>query len=211
MRTGPLLLAAGAAFTAAPGLALDSNAYFYLTEGIERCFIEELPAQTILIADYQFPEAAAKQVNVRISGPDGSGIDETAEAVGRLAFHSVVAGEHKVCIKSTSAAWPEASKSAKFFLKLEIHGNDAELTPDAAKKSDLSSLEQELETLDNQVDLILKDLEYAKTQEQHFRDQSERINLRIMWWSLFQTLLLLLSGVWQIVHLQNFFRAKKLV
>jgi len=194
--------------------ALDSDVYFYLAEKTPRCFVEEMPAQTILIGDYRSTESETKKAVITITGPSGGKVySEPCDPVGRFAYHTVTAGDHTVCISAdpSAPAWPEHSNSLKFHMKLEIHGHDSEIPSDAAKKEHLSSLEKELEELDNQVDLIVKDLEYSKTQEQHFREQTERINSRIMWWSLFQTLLLLLSGVWQIVHLKNFFRAKKLV
>jgi hypothetical protein len=208
-----------AACAARAAEGIDSDLYFYLTERAQRCFVEELPARTILLGDYKHPEAARKGVVVRVLGPGGNEVySEAAEAVGRFAFHSTESGEHRVCVLSTARAapggktWPaDAGKTAKFHLRLEIHGEDAALLKDMAKRDQLSSLERELLDLDSQVDLILKDLEYSKTQETHFRAQSERINTRIMWWSLFQTLLVLLSSVWQLWHLRSFFIAKKLV
>lgn len=193
---------------------IDSDVYFYLKEHSSRCFYEELPARTILIGDYKHPEVLqGKPAIVMVKDPSGERVySEQAEEKGRFAYHAVSAGEHLICVESEKTSnWPEREKTAKFHLKIEIHGKDSEIDQDTAKKEHLTSLEKELEELDNKVDLVLKDLEYSKTQEQHFRDQTERINSRIMWWSLFQSFVLLLVGAWQVNSLQSFFRAKKLV
>jgi hypothetical protein len=43
------------------------------------------------------------------------------------------------------------------------------------------------------------------------RNTSESTNSRVMWWSLLQTIVLIGSGLYQIRHLQTFFKKKKLV
>mmetsp|Transcript_14098 Transcript_14098/g.25023 ORF Transcript_14098/g.25023 Transcript_14098/m.25023 type:complete len:221 (-) Transcript_14098:2823-3485(-) len=195
--------------------AIDSDMYFYFSEESRRCFVEELPQDTILIGAYKSPEHTKKASMIKVYDPENKQVfKEPAELNGRFAYQTQQAGEYTVCVEADheKKGWPSRGGSAKFHLKLEVHGRETEtIVGDNAKTHQLTSLEKELESLDSRIDLILRDLEYSKKQEVHFRNQSERINSRIMWWSLLQTLLLLLSGVWQIVHLKNFFRAKKLV
>jgi hypothetical protein len=45
--------------------------------------------------------------------------------------------------------------------------------------------------------------------EESFRNTSESTNSRVMWWSIAQTIVLLLSAFWQINRLQTFFTQKK--
>lgn len=47
--------------------------------------------------------------------------------------------------------------------------------------------------------------------EERFRQTSESTHRRVFWWSLTQTLVVLLMGGWQMKHLKSFFEAKKLV
>ena len=47
--------------------------------------------------------------------------------------------------------------------------------------------------------------------EARFRYTSESTNQRVLWWSVAQTLILVLTGMWQLRHLKGFFEAKKLV
>jgi len=199
------------------GAGLDSDVYVYLSEHVERCFLEELPEGLLLVGNYKMPEAPPvghKPALIRVLDMNGKEVlREEVAPEGRFAYRAEAPGMHQVCAGSTPG-WPKGTdSSAKFHLRLELHGVEAEkeINDDAARKEHLSNLERELLELESKVEVILEDLEYSKQQEKHFRDQGERINGRIMWWSLFQTSLLLLSGIWQIVHLKNFFRAKKLV
>lgn len=195
--------------------AMDSDLYLYVTEGQPRCFIEELPGETLIIGSYKHPDAKTKPMLVRFTGPDGKTLtEELADENGRFAHHAEAAGEHRVClVPDKSVSWPRKDKTAKVHLQVDVKGssNDDEALDGVAKREHISSLEQELGALQRKVELIVKDLEYSRELEAHFRDQSERINGRVMWWSVFQSVALLLSGLWQINHLKNFFRAKKLV
>lgn len=47
--------------------------------------------------------------------------------------------------------------------------------------------------------------------EERFRMTSESTNQRVLWWSIAQTLILIVTGIWQMKHLKSFFEAKKLV
>ncbi len=52
---------------------------------------------------------------------------------------------------------------------------------------------------------------FRQYREDRFRQTSEATNSRVLWWSLGQTVVLLVMGAWQIRHLKKFFEAKKLV
>lgn len=47
--------------------------------------------------------------------------------------------------------------------------------------------------------------------EERFRQTSESTHRRVFWWSLTQTVVVLIMGAWQMKHLKSFFEAKKLV
>ena len=44
--------------------------------------------------------------------------------------------------------------------------------------------------------------------EERFRLISESTNQRVLWWSIAQTVILILTGIWQMRHLKSFFEAK---
>jgi predicted metal-binding membrane protein len=50
----------------------------------------------------------------------------------------------------------------------------------------------------------------VQVREERFRDTSESTNARVMWWSIAQTVVLLIAGVYQLTNLKGFFKSKKL-
>ena len=69
----------------------------------------------------------------------------------------------------------------------------------------------ELRRLIDKIRSIRNEQSYQKKREEEFRDTSESTNGKIIWWSLLQTGVLVLCGIFQIWHLKRFFTTKKLV
>uniref|UniRef100_A0A7E4W2S2 GOLD domain-containing protein n=1 Tax=Panagrellus redivivus TaxID=6233 RepID=A0A7E4W2S2_PANRE len=62
-----------------------------------------------------------------------------------------------------------------------------------------------------EVDQITKEQNYQRYREERFRQTSESTNSRVLYWSITQVAVLILTGAWQMKHLKGFFEAKKLV
>jgi hypothetical protein len=195
-------------------LVATANLFFYLAEAEEICFIDDLALGSTLVVKYIHPDVNSKAVVLKILSPTGKvASTKRAADAGRLAFASAEAGEHKVCISADAQAkaWPAASKTAKISVKLDVVSATVDVADsNLAKQSHVKGLETELNDLASVVDLLLKDMELARQRETHFREQSERINSRVVWWSLLQTAILIAAGVLQSIHLQSFFYSKKI-
>lgn len=75
----------------------------------------------------------------------------------------------------------------------------------------ITGIEVELRRLIDKIRSIRNEQSYQKKREEEFRDTSESTNGKIIWWSLLQTFVLVLCGIFQIWHLKRFFTTKKLV
>eukprot|EP00511_Aplanochytrium_stocchinoi_P013957 CAMPEP_0204887886 /NCGR_PEP_ID=MMETSP1349-20130617/19071_1 /ASSEMBLY_ACC=CAM_ASM_000710 /TAXON_ID=215587 /ORGANISM="Aplanochytrium stocchinoi, Strain GSBS06" /LENGTH=233 /DNA_ID=CAMNT_0052050979 /DNA_START=72 /DNA_END=770 /DNA_ORIENTATION=- len=181
--------------------------YFYVSVYNPRCFYEELPGETIVKGSYEHPHASTKSIDIILTSPNGVILlNKKAEEKGRFAHHALEAGMHKICIvpAKDSKPWPSHDSTAKFRLVIEVQAKETQLSADIARKNHVTHLEEAVMEMENKIELLLKNLDYNSQQEKHFRDQSERINSRIIFWSLVQTTLLLVSGIWQIIHLKGF-------
>ena len=50
----------------------------------------------------------------------------------------------------------------------------------------------------------------SQLREENFRDTSESTNSRVLWWSIAQTVVLIVTAVYQLTNLKGFFKSKKL-
>lgn len=80
-----------------------------------------------------------------------------------------------------------------------------------AAKEKLNELQLRIRQLLDQAEQITKEQNYQRYREERFRQTSESTNSRVLWWSIGQTVVLLLTGAWQMRHLKGFFEYKKLV
>ncbi|KAA0149074.1 hypothetical protein FNF27_04564 [Cafeteria roenbergensis] len=201
------------------GLALpapSAGLYFYVTEGQHRCFLEEVPQDTLVVAQYKNPDLIGSidgqpshSVRVTVTSPSSNTVLATSlEKEGRVAFTSDVGGEFSLCFSSNSSRW--FSSPRKFKLDLSINVGEMAIDyAEVAKREHLTDLELEVRKLNDKAKDVLNEMKYQKDREARFRDTSESSNGRVMWWSLFQMAVLVVAGVWQVMYMRDFLQKKK--
>jgi p24 family protein alpha len=135
--------------------------------------------------------------------------DENYYFLGRISFTSHTPGEHVICMYSNSTAWFSGSQ-LRVHLDIQV-GEHAVDYANVAQKEKLTELQLRIRQLLDQVEQITKEQNYQRYREERFRQTSESTNKRVLYWSLAQTAVLLVMGLWQMKHLKSFFEAKKLV
>lgn len=103
---------------------------------------------------------------------------------------------------------------SKYEYRMEIHidsGDHAHDYSKLARVEHLSTIEVELRRLNDKIRAIRNEQQYQKKREEEFRNTSEATNSKVVWWSVIQTIVLVLCGLFQIWHLKRFFTSKKIV
>ncbi|KAI9189253.1 emp24p/erv25p- protein [Blastocladiella emersonii ATCC 22665] len=193
--------------------------HFFLENGKPRCFLEELPQDTVVMGVYRAEEwsnptqeyienlALGLHITVEHTATGKIPIDKKAPSFGKFMFTAGEGGEHQICMSTNTSAWFAASKVR---LHLDMIIGDAaehEVDPDE-KVSDVIIRVRDL--VHRAVD-IRREQQYQREQEIKFRDFSEMVNSRVVSWSIVQLCVLGLTCAWQLRHLRSFFMAKKLV
>merc|ERR1712076_229680 len=202
-------------------LPVAQGLYFHIGETERKCFIEEIPDETMVVGNYKVemfdkmqnkyvPTVSGLGMHVEVRDPDDKVImSRTYAAEGRFTFTSHTAGEHIICLHSNSSAWFGGGQ-LRVHLDIQVgeHANDYQ---QIAAKDRLTELQLRVRQLLDQVEQITKEQNYQRYREERFRQTSESTNSRVLWWSLGQTCILVVMGAWQMRHLKTFFEAKKLV
>ncbi|XP_072026971.1 transmembrane emp24 domain-containing protein 4-like [Amphiura filiformis] len=197
--------------------------YFHIGETERKCFIEEIPDETMVIGNYKtqlfdknindfMPSSPMIGMHVEVKDPDGKLVmSKVYSSEGRFTFTSHTPGEHVICLYSNSTKWSMfGATKMRIHLDIEVgeHANDYR---QIAEKDKLTELQLRVRQLLDQVEQIQKEQNYQRYREERFRQTSESTNQRVLWWSIGQTCILLVTGFWQMRHLKGFFEAKKLV
>ncbi|XP_078711583.1 transmembrane emp24 domain-containing protein 4-like [Lampetra fluviatilis] len=197
--------------------------YFHIGETEKKCFIEEIPDETMVIGNYKtqlwdknkqefLPSTPGLGMHVEVKDPDGKIIlSKQYSSEGRFTFTSHTPGEHQICLHSNStkiALFAGGRLRVHLDIQVGEHANDYS---EIAAKDKLTELQLRVRQLLDQVEQIQKEQNYQRYREERFRQTSESTNQRVLWWSIAQTLILIATGIWQMRHLKSFFEAKKLV
>ena len=148
-------------------------------------------------------------MHVEVQDPDEKTLlSKTYGAEGAFTFTSHTPGEQKICFHSNSTKWSLfAGGKIRVHLDIQI-GEHTNNYGEIAAKDKLTELQLRVRQLLDQVQQIQKEQNYQRIRESRFRVTSENTNSRVLWWSIAQTLLLVVAGFWQIKHLKGFFEAK---
>ncbi|XP_046526514.1 transmembrane emp24 domain-containing protein 4 [Equus quagga] len=197
--------------------------YFHIGETEKRCFIEEIPDETMVIGNYRtqmwdkqkevfLPSTPGLGMHVEVKDPEGKVVlSRQYGSEGRFTFTSHTPGEHQICLHSNSTRMALfAGGRLRVHLDIQV-GEHANNYPEIAAKDKLTELQLRARQLLDQVEQIQKEQDYQRYREERFRLTSESTNQRVLWWSIAQTVILILTGIWQMRHLKSFFEAKKLV
>ncbi|XP_064222783.1 transmembrane emp24 domain-containing protein 4 isoform X1 [Aotus nancymaae] len=197
--------------------------YFHIGETEKRCFIEEIPDETMVIGNYRtqmwdkqkevfLPSTPGLGMHVEVKDPDGKVVlSRQYGSEGRFTFTSHTPGDHQICLHSNSTRMALfAGGKLRVHLDIQV-GEHANNYPEIAAKDKLTELQLRARQLLDQVEQIQKEQDYQRYREERFRLTSESTNQRVLWWSIAQTVILILTGIWQMRHLKSFFEAKKLV
>ncbi|KAB1276222.1 Transmembrane emp24 domain-containing protein 4 [Camelus dromedarius] len=211
--------------------------YFHIGETEKRCFIEEIPDETMVIGNYRtqmwdkqkeafLPSTPGLGMHVEVKDPEGKVgpplaahrpwyglvvLSRQYGSEGRFTFTSHTPGDHQICLHSNSTKMALfAGGRLRVHLNIQVGGH-ANNYPEIAAKDKLTELQLRARQLLDQVEQIQKEQDYQRYREERFRLTSESTNQRVLWWSIAQTIILILTGIWQMRHLKSFFEAKKLV
>ncbi|CAI5453243.1 unnamed protein product [Caenorhabditis angaria] len=199
--------------------AVTEALYFHIAETEKKCFIEEIPDETMVTGNYKvqlydpntkgYGDYPNIGMHVEVKDPEDKVIlSKLYTAEGRFTFTSNTPGEHVICLYSNSTAWYGAQLRVHLDIQAGEHAQDY---AQIAQKDKLNELQLRVRQLLDQVEQIVKEQNYQRYREERFRQTSESTNSRVFYWSLAQVLVLAITGYWQMRHLRGFFEAKKLV
>ncbi|RDX54305.1 hypothetical protein OH76DRAFT_1479308 [Lentinus brumalis] len=193
--------------------------HFYLDTNEKRCFIEELPTDTIVEGHYRALEWS-EQEQKYVENPNLGILVEVDEletghnvvktrgpSDGRFTFTSHDSGDHSICLSSNYGTSWFASTHIRLHLDIVIGSTKPDTEHD---RSHVSELSQKLRDLNQKLEDVRREQQYQREREAAFRNLSEETNTRAVWYTVAQIGVLIATCVWQMRHLKRFFEDRKL-
>ncbi|KAI0629237.1 emp24/gp25L/p24 family/GOLD-domain-containing protein [Trametes polyzona] len=193
--------------------------HFYLDTNEKRCFIEELPSDTVVEGHYralEWSETEQKYVENPNLGilvevdelETGHNVVKTrGPSEGQFTFTSHDSGDHSICLSSNYGTSWFSTTHIRLYLDIVVGSTKPDAEHD---RSHVSELSQKLRDLNMKLEDIRREQQYQREREAAFRDLSEDTNSRAVWYTLAQIGVLLATCVWQLRHLKRFFEDRKM-
>ncbi|CUA70684.1 Protein ERP6 [Rhizoctonia solani] len=201
-------------------LATSVNAlHFYLDSNEKRCFIEELPTDTIVEGHYRALEWDEKEN--KYMSHDSLGIQVDVEEVqtghrvtrtrgpseGRFTFTSHESGDHSICLSTNYTSGWFSSTHIRMYLDINVGAAKPNVEHD---RDHVTEMADKIRELNHKLAEIRREQQYQREREADFRDLSEATNSRAVWYIVAQITVLLITCAWQLRHLKHFFEDHKL-
>jgi len=157
---------------------------------------------TFQVGDREFGSAGNLDVDFWISNPAG-GYETHQRAVsnGDHSFTAAHDGKYIYCFSNEH--WSANTKDVSF----NVHG--IVYVPEADVPSD--PLEAEVRQLSELLAQVKDEQSYIVVRERTHRNTAESTNGRVKWWSIFQMIVLVGEGIFQVWWLKRFFEVKRVV
>ena len=146
--------------------------YFHIQEGERKCFIEEIPDDTLIVGNYKCqlfdpntntfaPSSPGVGMHVEIRDPEDKQIlSKVYSSEGKFSFTSHSPGEHVICLYSNSSRW-FAGSQLRVHLDIQV-GEHAVDYANVAHKEKLSELQVRIRQLLDQVALTSLSTHYSR-------------------------------------------------
>lgn len=189
--------------------------YFYFEAGANKCFYEQLPKDTIVVAHYYTEEWDDTQSHYDIPTDIGIGIvvkhiesehvlvSARGKPEGKFAFTSHEPGSHEICVQTeyhgkrmSNGHLPEVR------MHIEVVLGDSHRPNTQADKEHSNDLLSRARSLNAKMRDLRKEQQYQREREMSFRDMSESTNARAFWCILIQIGALLVACIWQLSNLR---------
>ncbi|ODV93779.1 hypothetical protein PACTADRAFT_51531 [Pachysolen tannophilus NRRL Y-2460] len=202
--------------------------HIYIGPDESRCFYEDLPKETLVVGKfktYAFDNdkndygVASTDVQIEIEvtetfDSDHAVVHQKLPGNGEFVFTSLGSGEHKFCFtpradKKRLQAGDDKLNKFRFFLDLVI--GEANDYTDSKKTDTINYLNEKIKIINLKLREIKRHQESIRDKEKEFRNTSEAVNLQVVKWTIFQMLILILIGVYQLNYLSGYFKKQKIL
>jgi hypothetical protein len=135
--------------------------------------------------------------------------DQKGASSGRVVFTSAGSGMYSLCLSTNHTGW-FSHELARVHFDLAV-GGSVDLDHGKEEGDRLSDLAERARDLNYRIGEIRREQSMQRDREANFRNLSEAVNSKVVWWAFVQIIVLGITCMWQVRHLKGFFEAKKLV
>ncbi|XP_065087469.1 transmembrane emp24 domain-containing protein 2 [Ochlerotatus camptorhynchus] len=187
-----------------------SHGYFITVDAhSEECFFDRAESGTKLGLMFETVEGGFLDIEVRIVGPDQKVIYQgEKESSGKYTFSAYETGIYHYCFSNKMSTL--TPKVVMFSMEI---GDAPKGTIGAVNEGEAghTKLEDMIKELSGTLTSIKHEQDYMHVRDRIHRSINESTNSRVVMWSVFEALVLVVMTVGQVYYLKRFFEVKRVV
>lgn len=187
-----------------------SHGYFITVDAhSEECFFDRAESGTKLGLMFETIEGGFLDIEVRIVGPDQKVIYQgEKESSGKYTFSAYETGVYHYCFSNKMSTL--TPKVVMFSMEI---GEAPKGTIGAVNEGEAghTKLEDMIKELSGTLTSIKHEQDYMHVRDRIHRSINENTNSRVVMWSVFEALVLVVMTVGQVYYLKRFFEVKRVV
>merc|ERR1719171_533647 len=178
--------------------------FSYKLEKKERkCFGEELAKQELLLAEFVADQG--KKISVTVTDPHSQLFSDHHKDKIKTAFTTNQGGPHWMCVMNEDEA---EEVTVKMNL---LAGAQAKDYSKVAKKEHLEPLQVSVKRIQETLRNYHNNVLYMREREETMRQTNDSTAIRVIGFCLFNVILMIGVGGWQMLYFKRFFRSKKII
>lgn len=185
----------------------------YILVGVEKkCFTVEAPRDTPMVFDYEVLDKGEVLFSLFYGKlPDKELEIENKQEIwtkkeGNLDYVADVDGFYCYCVQQSSPSHTPTRLAISL-----TYGFDDKYYDGLAKDRNFDSVNLHVHKLNDLLTMTLNEADFQKHKEVDYHKETEKMNNAALWWPVIQIGILVITGVYQVQHLKNFFKSNKLI
>lgn len=175
------------------------------------CFYDMASVDDMVTISFEVMEGGFKDVGVEIAGPEGDILHhEDRETTGSLTFTAMKKGRYKLCFDNEISTLTPKVLMFQFHVirPLDYYADPKERHDDVLEQVKLQTMVNQLSA---RVAAVRVEQEYMHFRYRGHMDITDSVQLRILAWSIFGPMMLLIMTLLEVYYLKRFFEFRRVV
>ncbi|XP_019873424.1 transmembrane emp24 domain-containing protein 7 [Aethina tumida] len=178
---------------------------FELPDSAKECFYEEIQKNTTATLEFQVVTGGQYDVDVLLEGPQKQKLySEIKRQFDSHTFTAPTTGIYVVCFSNEFST----ISHKLVYMNFEV-GEEQPLPGLGEHMTALTQMEASAQDIHKSLNSIVDLQTHHRLREAQGRKRAEDLNEKVLWWSLMETMCVLVISVGQVFILKNFFTEKK--
>jgi len=180
---------------------------FELPDSAKQCFHEDVKAGTKCTLEFQVVTGGHYDVDCVLENPQGQPIYQGIKK--QFDSHTFTADKHGVYTVCFSNEFSTFSHKL-VYMDFQV-GEEQPLPGVGEHLTAMTKLEQSSANIHDSLNKVLDDQTHYRLREAQGRKRAEDLNSRVMWWSISESVAVLVITIGQVLILRNFFSDRKTI